>query len=73
MQIAETARIPLQQFPQRAHVSQSRQTSDVSREERLQLLNERMQSRKTGVAADTYSERAQLLSGAGSFNNSWIA
>ena len=73
MQIAETTRMPLQPMRQRTNVSQSRQATDVSREERLQLLTERMQSRKTGIASDTYSERAQLLSLSGSFQNSWVA
>jgi len=73
MQIAETFRMTQQQFPQRTTASLNRQTSDVSREERLQLLTERMQSRNTGIAADTYSERAQLLSVSGSSQHSWVA
>lgn len=73
MRIAETARIPLPQPMQRTSVSNSTQVSDVSREERMQLLTEKMRSRTAGAAADTYSERAQLLSGVGSTRNSWIA
>jgi hypothetical protein len=73
MRITETVRTPLPPFAQRPATSPDRQTSDVSREERMQLLTERMQSQKSTAAAGTYSERAQLLSVSGSSQHSWVA
>lgn len=73
MRIAESARVPLQQYIKPGSIADERRMSDVSREERQHLLTGIMQSRATGTVSSTYSERAQLLSVAGSPKNSWVA
>jgi hypothetical protein len=73
MRITETAMTYVQQVMQRPPASHRNPASDVSREERLQLLSERMKSQKTGISPNTYSERAQLLSASGPSQHSWVA
>jgi hypothetical protein len=72
MRIAETATTQLQQYVQRKTATPVRQVSNVSREERMQLLAHRMPARSSGTAPDTYGERAHLLSVSGTSQQSWI-
>jgi hypothetical protein len=73
MRIVESAATRLQPFVQRTEASSARQGSDVSREERMQLLSKRLPSPISGTERNTYSERAQLLSVSGTPQQSWVA
>ena len=73
MRIAETTRTQFQQFVQPSAASRGRQASDVSREERVQLLTKKTPSHNIGSAPATYSERAQLLSVSTAARQTWVA
>jgi len=72
MRIADSASFKFQQSVQRSATPPARQASDVSREERMQLLTNRPHSQISIVESATYGERAQLLSVSGTPRQLWV-